>query len=63
MNLKENRERQMYGAAMHVRQLTQAVAPSGLVEFMDIMVVDMYVCVLHVWCVYMKTVGLTLKNP
>ena len=25
--------------------VAQAVAPSGLVEFMDIMVVDMYVCV------------------
>ena len=45
MNLKENRDGQMYGVALHVRLLTQAAAPSGLVELMDFMLVDMYVCV------------------
>lgn len=52
MNLKENRDGQMYGVAMHVRLLTQAAAPSGLVELMDFMLVDMYVCVCCVQCVH-----------
>lgn len=47
----------------HVRLLTQAVVPFGLVDFISFMLVDMYVCVTCAMCIHENSGTHTEEEP